>query len=92
MKQHLIDLHTFLMDQVDEEPNNIVVLYYYSLTCMLVRKFANCAEALKLLAQLYTLNYESGKFIMMDYFKAKANNIQVLLTKVLTQQANHFQF
>jgi hypothetical protein len=92
MKQHLVDLHIYLMDQVAEEPNNIVVLYYYSLTCMLARKFSNCAEALKLLGQLYALNYDDGKFIMMDYFKAKANNIQVLLTRVLTQQANHFQF
>lgn len=92
MKQHLIDLHIFLKDEVDEEPCNIVVLYYYCLTCMLVRKFANCAEALKLLGQIYALNYETGKFILIDYFKAKANNIQVLLTRVLMQQANHFQF
>lgn len=92
MKQHLIDLHIYMMDEFENDPDNIVILYYYSLTCMLVRKFANCAEALKLLFQIYSLNYESGKFILMDYFKAKASNIQLLLTRVLTAQANHFQF
>lgn len=90
MRQNLVDLHLFLMDALDDDPVNIVVLYYYSLTCMLVRKFAHCGEALRLLNQLYELNYGCGKYLMVNYFKAKANNIHTLLSKVLKQQASHF--
>lgn len=92
MKKHLQDLHTYLSEAFNEDPKNIIVLYYYTLTCLLVRKFANCVESLKLLNQIYELNYVDKNFIVLDYFKAKAVNIQSLLARLLQHQAKSFKF
>lgn len=85
MRSQLTELYRFLRDSLEEDPTNIVVLYYYSLTAMLERKFASCKEALKLLTQLYQLEYREGRSIVIDYYHTKAVNIQQLLSRLLMQ-------
>lgn len=91
MREHLVGLHDFMRDALDDDSSNIAVLYYYSLTCMLRGKFSSSSESLKLLEQLYSLNYQGGKYIVMDYFKTKANNIQSLLNQVYPKKIIAFK-
>ena len=92
MRVHLLELHEFMKDMLERDCTNIAVLYYYRLTCMLQGKVASSRESLKLLGQLHALNYQNGKFIVMDYFMTKANNILVLLAKARSNKVLEFTF
>lgn len=74
-----------MTDSFRIEPENIVVLFYYCLTCLLVKKYKNCNEALKLIQSIYQLNYATKKYIVIDYYLAKANNIQKLVSALLAK-------
>ena len=69
--------------QVDLEPENIIVLHYYSLTCLLLKKYTNCLEALKLIRIIYELNYSSKRATFIEYYKAKSQNIEKLVKNLL---------
>lgn len=74
-----------MSDQFKAENNNVVVLYYYALACLLVKKYSNCLEALRLVRVLYELNYQSKRALLIDYYKTKSDNIANLV-KTLTSQ------
>ena len=64
-----------MLEQIKSEPENIITLYYYSLTCLLVKKYKNGLEALKLINTVHKLNYEGKNFIIIDYYMAKSENV-----------------
>lgn len=74
-----------MTEQFKTENENIVVLYYYSLTCLLVKKYDNCLEAVRLIKALYELNYVSRRATVIEYYKTKSDNIESLV-KTLIQQ------
>ena len=74
-----------MSDQFKTENNNVVVLYYYALACLLVKKPSYCLEALRLVGVLYELNHQSKRALLIDYYKAKSDNI-AMLVKSLTSQ------
>lgn len=74
-----------MADQFRSEPENIVVLYYFSLTCLLVKKYHHCLEALRLVKVLCQLNYQSKRAILLDYYRTKAENIETLVRSLIPQ-------
>ena len=60
-----------------------MVLYYYSLACLLMKKYSHSFELLTLVKTLYQINFSTSRSILMDYYKTKTENILALLQSLL---------
>lgn len=92
VNQNLDNAHKLMKGLVEQEPENIVVLYYYAVTCLLVQKLSHCEEALRLLHRVYQLNFTTSKYLVMEFFKAKAMNLDLLLSRITVQIQKKFVF
>lgn len=79
-------MYTYMTHQFHQESDNIIVLFYYSLACLLVRKYNNCLEALRLVRTLHALNYQSKGAMLIDYYKAKSEKIEALVKTLAPSQ------
>ena len=87
-REILKDIYGYMTDQFKQENENIVVLYYYSLACLLMKKFDNCLEALRLVQVLHELNYISRRAVAIDYYKTKSENIESLVRTLIQQRSS----
>lgn len=77
-----------MTEQFKHENENIVVLYYYSLACLLMKKYDHCLESLSLVQVLHELNYSSRRAIAIDYYKTKSENIESLVRTLIQQRSS----
>lgn len=63
--------------QIDEE--NIPTLYYYALSSLIIKEIDKCREALNLMDKVYRMECSPGELLVIDYYKAKGDNIASLL-------------
>lgn len=88
-RELLKDIYVYMLSQFRLENENIIVLYYFALTCLLVKKLDHCLEALKLIRVIFELNFSQKKATVIEYYKTKSENIENL-ARTLKQQVHLF--
>jgi hypothetical protein len=74
-------------EQFDKEPENLVVLFYFCLTCLLTKRIVHCRQVLTLMQTIHKLTYKDRSFIVLDYYLAKARNIDILVSGLERQMS-----
>lgn len=74
-----MNTHTYMNEQFEREPENIVVLFYYCLTCLLTKRIVHCRQILTLIQTIHKLTYQNRFYVVLDYYIAKARNIDILV-------------
>ena len=46
-------------------------------------EFEKCKEALVLLEKVYQMEYKSGDYLLVDYYKAKGDELSLLVSQYL---------
>lgn len=71
----LNELHYKMTMEFNKDPENIIVLYYFCVTCFFTEKLTHCNEILKLIRSIYEQRYRGHKYVVLDYYLAKTENI-----------------
>ena len=68
-----------MSEQFDKEPENLVVLFYFCLTCLLTKRIVHCRQVLTLMQTIHKLTYKDRCYVVLDFYLAKARNIDILV-------------
>ena len=81
-KQILLNMEQSLVSAFAADSTNLVVLFYLALASILRRKYVRCSQAISLSRALHSLNHSARSSIVLDYYLAKINNLNILMQKI----------
>ena len=68
-----------MTEQFNRDSENVVVLFYFCLTCLLTKRLSHCRQIINLIKTIHTLTYAKRGYVVMDYYLTKTSNVESLV-------------
>ncbi len=76
----LLKMHARIESEFKSDPDNLVIMFYFCLTCLLMRKIEHCKQIISLAKSIYQMSFKSRGFVVLDYYMVKIRNIETLVS------------
>lgn len=76
----LLKLHSRVETEFKSDPENLILLFYFCLTCLLMGKIEHCRQIINLAGSVHQLTYRNRGFVVLDYYMVKIRNIETLVS------------